>query len=133
MMINRLMTMAMDKLPLLTPQQVIDQVPTFPGILTQPFGEMSAYEGIASADKMTEVIKQAGEFFTYTGKFINFITHPILIVSAITGVSYWVCLLVGACGLIFYIAGYKKGLKYAGGSILVYLLLQTLNKGLSLV
>ena len=114
---------AVGKIPLLlTPEQVINQVPS--GV---PF-----YPGVFDGSN-NGVLSQAGEFFTNMSRFINFITHPILIVNAITGISYWLVLIVGAGGLIFYIAGNKKGLKYVSGSLLAYILLQTINKGLSLL
>jgi len=78
-------------------------------------------------------LDKAGHFFSAMDTIGNYITHPILIVNAISGASYWVCLFIGIGGLIYYMVGNKKGLKWTSGSLLSYILIETLNKGLSVL
>lgn len=79
------------------------------------------------------VIEKAEKFFDGIDRVANYITHPILIFNVFAGVSYWVCLFVGIGGILFYVAGFKKGLKYTSGSLLGYTLIQTINAGLNLL
>lgn len=72
-------------------------------------------------------------FFNFTDKIGNYLNHPILIVNAISGASYWVCLVIGLGGILFYLVGHKNGLKYTTGSILSYTLIQAVNWGLNLL
>ena len=78
-------------------------------------------------------LDKAGHFFTAMDTVGNYITHPILIVNAISGASYWICLFIGIGGLIYYMVGNKKGLRWTGGSFISYILIETLQKGMSLL
>lgn len=77
------------------------------------------------------LVEKADKFFNAMDKVGNYISHPILIANAIAGASYWVCLFVAIGGVMFYLIGHKKGLKYTGGSILSYTLIQVINVGLN--
>jgi hypothetical protein len=78
-------------------------------------------------------IEKAENFFTAADKFINWVTHPVMIVNSIAGISFYVAVVVGLTGLIFYIIGYKKGMKYVVGSLVGYTLIQIINFGVSLL
>lgn len=79
------------------------------------------------------VIEKAEKFFDGMDKVVNYITHPILIFNAFAGASYWICLLVAIGGVMFFLIGHKKGLKYTTGSILSYTLIQVVNCGLNTI
>lgn len=57
----------------------------------------------------------------------RFITNPILLWHGFMGISYWVILFVILGGILLYIFGHKKGLKYSTISIGIYTILQALN------
>lgn len=77
------------------------------------------------------VLEKVNHFFDFTDKIGNYLNHPILIVNAIAGASYWVCLIVAMGGVLFYLVGHKKGLQYTSGGILSYTLIQAVNWGLN--
>jgi len=79
------------------------------------------------------LVAKAERFFGYVDNTVKYVTHPILIVNAVAGASYWICLIVGIGGIMFYMVGHKKGLKYTSGSILGYTLIQVINYGLNLL
>jgi len=79
------------------------------------------------------LLVKAERFFDYIDTTAKYLTHPILIVNALAGASYWVCLIVSIGGVMFYMVGHKKGLQYTGGSILGYTLIQAINYGLNLL
>ncbi|MBU3179077.1 hypothetical protein KPL47_22535 [Clostridium estertheticum] len=78
-------------------------------------------------------LDKAEHFFNTTDKIINLIAHPILIVNGLAGASFYIAASVGITGLIFYIIGYKKGMKYVVGSLVGYTLIQILNYGVDLL
>ena len=73
------------------------------------------------------VVKGAENFFKTTDTIINYLTHPVLIVNAIAGASYWICGLICIAGILYYIIGHKNGIKWASGSLLGYTLIQVVN------
>ncbi|MBZ9688398.1 hypothetical protein G9F72_018880 [Clostridium estertheticum] len=79
------------------------------------------------------LVDKAERFFDYIDATAKYLTHPILIVNAIAGASYWVCLMIGIGGILFYVIGHEKGLKYTTGSVLSYTLIQAINWGLNLL
>lgn len=79
------------------------------------------------------LMQKAEHFFDIMDKIGNVISHPIIIANAIAGASYWICLVVGIGGILYYVIGCKKGLKYTGGSLLTYTLIQAVNYGLNLL
>lgn len=61
-------------------------------------------------------------------KIISFLqTATFKLLSVVTKISYWPCLIVCICGVLFYLVGIKKGRKYVVGSLLTYLILQCLK------
>ena len=79
------------------------------------------------------LVDKAEHFFTATDKFIRWITDPVLVMNSIAGVSFYIAAAVGITGLVFYIIGYKKGMKYVVGSTIGYMLIQIMNYGVSLL
>jgi len=67
------------------------------------------------------------------GKIGNYIDHPILIVNAIAGVSFWICAVIAIGGVLYYMIGNKGALKWTKGSVLTYAIIQTINGGLNLL
>jgi hypothetical protein len=79
------------------------------------------------------ILNKAEGFFNVMDKIGYYISHPILIANVVAGASYWVCLIIAMGGVLYYIIGHKKGLKYTSGSILTYTLIQGVNWGLNLL
>lgn len=79
------------------------------------------------------ILARAEGFFNTMDKIGNYISHPILIANLVAGASYWVCLIIAMGGVLYYIIGHEKGLKYTSGSILTYTLIQAINWGLNLI
>lgn len=52
------------------------------------------------------------------------------IASGIVLSSYWICLIGGLIGLIFYLFGYKKGKNYPLISIAMYLIINIIGRAL---
>jgi hypothetical protein len=57
----------------------------------------------------------------------KYLTNPILLWNGFIGISYWVILLICLGGILLYIFGYKKGLRYSTIGIGIYSILQALN------
>jgi|GEM_PF-2166262 len=79
------------------------------------------------------IVEKAGRFFDYMDSTMNYLTHPVLIFNAIAGASYWICGIIAIAGVLYYIIGHKNGLKWTGGSLLGYTLIQAINYGLNLL
>jgi len=79
-----------------------------------------------------DIVNGAEAFFKATDFIINYITHPTLIVNAIASASYWICGLFCIAGILYYIIGHKKGVRWASGSLLGYTLIQVVNYAVSL-
>ena len=79
------------------------------------------------------ILARAEGFFNTMDKIGNYISHPILIANLVAGASYWVCLIIAMGGVLYYIIGHEKGLKYTSGSILTYTLIQAVNWGVNLI
>jgi hypothetical protein len=101
--------------------EIIKNMYDAPNTLQNPIFDASKIPGLERVDR----------FFDFTDKIGNYLNHPILIVNAVAGASYWVCLIVAMGGVLYYMIGHKKGLKYTSGSILTYTLAQAVNWGLN--
>jgi len=84
------------------------------------------------------LMKEFKHFFTQCdkvgavfSKIDYYLQHPVLLVNAISGASYWICLTIAVGGLLYYLIGNKDGLKWMKGSVLGYILIETVNKGAS--
>ena len=64
------------------------------------------------------------------GYIANYIGHPILIYNALSGASYWICIVIGLGGIFLYILGKKGALKYTGGSLLGFTVIKLIDAGL---
>jgi len=108
---------------------VIDPI-TGARVLEKPIFDTTKWFGM---EKAQHFFDQMDEFGNALGTIGNYIGHPILIFNAISGVSYWICLAIGFGGLIFYICGNKKALKYTGGSLLGFSIIKMIDAGLKLI
>ena len=78
-------------------------------------------------------VQGAQRFFSYMDTTVNYITHPVLILNAVAGASYWICGLICIAGILYYVIGHDKGVKWAGGSLLGYTLIQIVNSAAGLL
>jgi len=101
----------------------IGQMYDAPNTLKTPIFDMGSISWVAKAES----------FFNATDKAINWLTHPVLIINSVAGISFYIAVAVGLTGLIFYIVGIKKGMKYTVGSVIGYSLIQIVNYGVSLL
>jgi hypothetical protein len=133
MFLNRMLAAvpSIDKeLKLLLEQQ--DKIKTVPIVKNMYDASNTLKKPIFDTGNIT-FLDKAEHFFNATDKVINWITHPILIINGLAGASFYVAAAVGLTGLIFYIIGYKKGMKYVVGSLVGYTLIQILNWGANLL
>lgn len=90
-----------------------------------PAGNVSLFK------KIDEFIEMSKSFFKGVETFNNYITHPALIGKAIWSFtvanSYWVCLVIFAGGILFWIYGGKKGAIVSKISLGVFIVIQAIN------
>lgn len=55
----------------------------------------------------------------------------ILIIRGLVNISGVICILIAAAGILSYILGYKKGLRYTSGSISFYIIVRLFNMALN--
>jgi len=117
MLLNKLLAISIEKAPLVKNMYDATNTPV------KPIFDTTKWVGMDKAEN----------FFNATDKIINWISHPVLIMNGLAGVSFYVAAAIGITGLIFYIVGFKKGMKFTVGSVLGYSLIQILNYGVSLL
>ena len=95
-----------------------------------PLFDTTNWLGMKEAKGFFDNVDKFGDALGTIGKFIG---HPILIFNAVSGASYWICLVIGLTGIILYVCGVKKALKYSGGSLLGFSLIKLIEAGLNAI
>jgi len=84
-------------------------------------------------DKAQKFFDNMDAFADAIGKVGHVLGNPILIFNALSGASYWVCIVIGLTGIVLYVCGVKKALKYSGGSLLGFSLIKLIEAGLNAI
>jgi len=134
MFLNSLLSVSVNtQLKLLEQQEALKKLKHAPLIVKKMYDAKNTLKTPIFDTSKIPFMDKMEHFFNATDKIINLIAHPILIVNGLAGASFYIAAAVGITGLVFYIIGYKKGMKYVVGSLVGYTLVQILNYGVSLL
>ena len=108
----------------------IKLVPYTPPIntLKKPIFDTSKWIGMDKAEKFFD---NMDAFADAIGKIGHMVGHPILLFNALSGASYWICIVIGIGGILLYVMGHKGALKYTGGSLLGFVAVKLIDVGLN--